>query len=160
MTFQAEQEPPAHERAGGLPSYILDLLVCIVLIVMGTWFVHKALALPRDRDSVGPGTFPLFAGACLIALSAMQAVSSVLHRKTGNDVAFRRPVFVLQGMFLVLLFPEAIGRFGYYLTAAIWVPVFGWMAGIRKPLLLIVTTAIVLFLAKVIFEMFLGTLLP
>lgn len=37
-------------------------------------------------------------------------------------------------------------------------PVFGWIAGIRRPIPLLVTTTIVLLLAKGVFKMLLGTL--
>jgi hypothetical protein len=83
-----------------------------------------------------------------------------MGKGTRGDVVFQRPVWLGIGMVLIVAFPFTVEAFGYYIVALIWVPVFGVIAGIRRPLSLVITTAVVLLLAKGVFEMLLGTPLP
>lgn len=143
-----------------MPAALYDLIICGALLALGLWFVFGALKLPQSDAAFDPGTFPLIAGGLLIVLSAIQIVLTVAGRGARGTVAFQRPLWLGIGMVLVLAFPFAVEAFGYYIVALIWVPVFGWVAGIRRPLALLATTAIVLLLAKGVFEMLLGTPLP
>lgn len=60
-------------------------------------------------------------------------------------------------MVMVLLFPTAMQQFGYYLTAVLWVPAFAWVAGMRDWLGFVIITAVILALARFVFEAILGT---
>lgn len=143
-----------------IPAPLFDVLICGTLLAMGLWFVVGALKLPKSDAAFDPGTFPMIAGSLLILLSAIQIGLVLAGKGTRGDVVFQRPVWLGIGMVLIVAFPFAVEAFGYYIVALIWVPIFGVVAGIRRPLSLIVTTAVVLLLAKGVFEMLLGTPLP
>lgn len=148
------------ETEVGIPAPLFDLIICGTLLVMGLWFIIAALKLPTTTAAFDPGTFPLISGSLLILLSAIQIGLTVAGKGRPGIVTFQRPVWLGVGMVLIVAFPFAVETFGYYIVAVIWVPVFGWVAGIRRPLSLVATTAIVLLLAKGIFEMLLGIPLP
>lgn len=148
------------ETEARIPAALYDLIICATLLLVGLWFVIGALRLPTSSAAFDPGTFPLISGSLLILLSAIQIGLTVAGKGTRGTMTFQRPVWLGIGMVLIVAFPFAVQAFGYYVVAVIWVPIFGWVAGIRKPLSLVATTAIVLLLAKGVFEMLLGTPLP
>ncbi|WP_404863499.1 tripartite tricarboxylate transporter TctB family protein [Georhizobium sp. MAB10] len=138
----------------------IDLLVCFSLIATGCWFVVSATALPAGRSAITPATFPTIAGVLLMVLSLLQAVISFRKRATSEPVEFERPVSVAMAMVLMLLLPEAVSRMGFYPVIVVWTLAFGWFAGMRSFLHFAITLGIILFLARFIFEMMLGTPLP
>jgi hypothetical protein len=160
------EQTPAPGGAGergdvhSVSAFPLDLLVCIALIATGLWFVLSASALPVGRSAVTPATFPTIAGLLLIALSLVQAVISYRAQATAEPVEFERPLSVAIGMVLMLVLPEAVGRLGFYPVIVVWTLAFGWVAGMRSLLHIALTLAIILFVARFIFEMTLGTPLP
>ncbi|MEN3145649.1 tripartite tricarboxylate transporter TctB family protein [Ochrobactrum sp. WV_118_8] len=139
---------------------LFDVLICGALLALGLSFVVGAMGMPSSEAAFDPGTFPMIAGSLLMLLSAIQIGLTLVGRGTPGKVVFQRPVWLALGMVLIVAFPFAVEAFGYYIVALIWVPVFGVVAGIRKPLPLVITTAVVLLLAKGVFEMLLGTPLP
>lgn len=157
---ETSQTPAAFDPRLRISGLLFDLLICGVLAAVGIWFVVGALAMPGGKAVFNAGTFPAIVGAGLTGLALIQIVLSLKQRSQLSEVAVRRPVWLALAMVLIVLFPSAVDRMGYYPVAVIWVPAFGWIAGIRKPLGLIVATAIVLLLAKFVFEMLLGTPLP
>ena len=159
-TLTDDEATPPPDATVAISAKAYDIAICGALCLLGLWFIYGALQMPGGRDVFDPGTFPLIAGGALAALSAFQIVLTLTGRGESGTLIVRRPVAVVLGMLLVLLFPLGVERLGYYLVAVVWVPVFGWLAGIRKPLHLLLATAIVLLLAKGIFEMLLGTPLP
>lgn len=140
-----------------IPAWTADVVVCLALAGLGLWFVLKALPMPPGRTMIGPGTFPKYTGLLLIALCLAQALASFLGRARGGGLAVERPLMVGIAVALVLLFPAAMERIGYYLTAAIWVPAFAWVAGMREIGAFVVITVSILALARFVFEGLLGT---
>lgn len=139
-----------------IPAWIADVVICLVLAALGLWFVMKSLPMPPGRTMIGPGTFPRYMGLLLIGLCLAQMAASVLRRGRGSVVA-GRPLMVGIAIVMVLLFPTAMERLGYYLAAAIWVPVFAWVAGMREVGAFVVITVVILGLARFVFEGLLGT---
>ncbi len=156
-----DDQAPAPKGAGSrelvVRAWIMDVLVCAALAGVGLWFVLKALPMPPGRTMIGVGTFPKYIGGLLVVLCIAQAAGSFLGREKGGNVVAGRPLMVGIAMALVLLFPTAMDRFGYYLSAAIWVPAFAWVAGMREIGTFAVITAAVLGLAYFVFENLLGT---
>jgi hypothetical protein len=153
---------PAPQGAGpttalAIPSWVLDLVVCAGMAGLGLWFALGARALPTSRAAIDPGTFPAIIGWLLVALCVMQAAASYAGRRDTAPAVTARPAMVGLGMAMVLLFPSAMEAFGYYVTAAIWVPAFAWIAGMRSWLGFVLITAIILGLARLVFEAILGT---
>jgi len=125
---------------------------------MGLWFVVSAWALPGGRGLIGVGTFPKVMGILLILFCAAQViVSATSSRRGGRSTSVERPLMVGMGIVMILLFPAAMARFGYYVTSVIWVPAFAWIAGMREPVTFIVITAVLLGMARFVFEGLLGT---
>jgi len=87
-------------------------------------------------------------------------VLTIARRGDPSELVIDRPFQVLSAMVLVLIFPIAMDTFGYYLTALFWVPAFAWFAGARSWMTCLLVGAVVLALAKFVFEMLLGTPLP
>ncbi|MBI1219934.1 MAG: hypothetical protein GC186_15440 [Rhodobacteraceae bacterium] len=143
-----------------VPGVAVDMAICGLLGAIGLWFLIGGLGMKGGKAAIGPGTVPAITGGCLMALSALQIGLAVLRRARLPVVEFQRPLWLVLGMVLIILFPSAVDEFGYFPVAVIWVPVFGWVVGIRSPVGLVVATAIVLALAKFVFEMLLGTPLP
>lgn len=144
----------------GLPDYVYDLIVFAGLASVGAAFVLGALSLEDSGRAIDAGTVPAIAGALLVVLSVVGATQAILSRGRGAGVEIVRPLQVFLAMGLVLIFPPAIDRFGYYLTAVLWVPAFVWTAGARNWTAYLIVLATVLLLARVVFEMILGTPLP
>lgn len=153
---------PAPRGAGippssGIPAWIADTLICLALGGMGLWFVVNAWALPGGRGLIGVGTFPKVMGILLILFCTAQIILSASSRRGGKRTSVDRPLMVAMGTVLILLFPVAMDRFGYYLTAALWVPAFAWIAGMREAVTFVVITAVLLGMARFVFEGLLGT---
>src|SRR5690606_18301315 len=105
-------------------------------------------------------TVPMIAGGLLIVLTVWGAVQSLMRIAAPSELVTERPFHVLFSMVLVLIFPPAIDVFGYYLTAALWVPAFAWLSGARSWITCLLVGAGVLAMARFVFEMVLGTPLP
>lgn len=161
------RQDPAPVRASfvprlGLPAHVYDLVILGALAVVGATFLVAGIRLADDpRRLIDPGTVPAFAGGLLLLLSAAGIVQALRNRGTAEiETEIVRPFHVLLAMALVLIFPPAIDRFGYYATAILWVPAFAWTAGARRWSSYLIVLIVVLSLARFVFEMTLGTPLP
>lgn len=164
VTLQSSPEnpQPAPQGAGQparltLPAWVADTAVCLSLALLGLWFVIMAGQLPTGRGLIGVGTFPMALGLLLIGLCLWQIILSWSTRRRGLVSVIERPLVVATGVVLILIFPTAMDQFGYYLTCAIWVPAFAWIAGIREPLTFVAITAGLLAMARFVFDGLLGT---
>lgn len=140
-----------------VPAWGLDVLVCLILAGVGAWFVIQSQSLPTGRTTIDPGTFPTIIGGLLVVLSLGQGAISILRRRQSGGVATMRPGFVGIAAVMILLFPTAMQMIGYFATAAIWVPVFAWVAGMRSLRGIVIMTLVVLALAYFVFARILGT---
>lgn len=164
-TAKTQAEHPARGARAfvprlGLPGYVYDLIVFAGLAGVGAAFALGALTLEDGDRVINAGTVPAVTGTLLVVLSVVGAVQAIRARGEGPDVEIVRPFQVFLAMGLVLIFPPAIDRFGYYLTAILWVPAFVWAAGARNWTAYLIVLASVLILARFVFEMILGTPLP
>ncbi|RJE84448.1 tripartite tricarboxylate transporter TctB family protein [Paracoccus onubensis] len=157
---QQVENPTRTEKSLRLSGRTVDIIVCLALLIMGIWFVVEALHMPSGREALDPGTFPIIVGGALALFSLLQLGLSISARGQWAAVEVQRPLWLVISMAMILAFPAAVERLGYYPVAVIWVPVFGWIAGIRSPVGLIAATLIVLALGKFVFEMLLSTPLP
>ncbi len=143
-----------------VPTAIADITICLALVALGLWFVINAFAMPAGRTMIGVGTFPMIVGGLLVALCLVQIVLSVRNFRTSGTITIQRPLGVPIGMVLMLLFPFSMDSFGYFQTAALWVPAFAWVAGGTELPTILTLTAVILGLAYFLFQMLLGTPLP
>ncbi|MBD3764779.1 MAG: tripartite tricarboxylate transporter TctB family protein [Rhodobacterales bacterium] len=143
-----------------LPTAWFEAVVFVALAATGLWFVIGALDMPKSRAAFDPGTFPMLMGGGLMACSLLQVIVSLRGRSAAGQTMIERPLAVVTAALLLAAFPHAIEALGYYAVTIVWVPVLSLVAGLRSPVAIGITTLIVLFLAKVVFEMTLGTPLP
>lgn len=145
----------------GIPAYLYDLIVYAGIAAVGLAFLIGGLGLEGDaRRAIDPGTVPAVSGGLLVVLSVVGMVISFRNRGHAPEVEVARPLQVLLAMALILIFPPAIDKFGYYTTAIVWVPAFIWVAGARSWTSYFITLVMVLGLARFLFEKILGTPLP
>jgi hypothetical protein len=143
-----------------LPGALAEVAVCLVLAALGAWFLTGALALPKGRGAITPGTFPAIMAGGLIVLCLAQAALSLATARRVAAQRIERALPVAGGILLLLLFPALVERFGFYPVAALWLPAFALLAGQRHWTGLAGAVAVVLLLARGVFEAILGTPLP
>ena len=159
---QGDPEAKTGNRAApitevSVPAWGLDVLVCLMMAGVGTWFVIQSRSLPPGRTTIDPGTFPTIIGGLLVVLALGQGLMSIMRRRQLGGVATMRPGFVAIAAVMILLFPTAMESLGYYITAAIWVPVFAWVAGMRSLSGIATMALVILGLAYFVFAKILGT---
>ena len=149
------------------PDYVLSLrsswfeaVIFLMTASVGLWFVVGSFGMPGSKSALGPGSFPFLAGSLLILVSLAQVYVSIRSPASDTAVVFVRPLAVVLAAVMILLFPPAIDRLGYFPVAAIWTPVFAILSGLRSPLSVVLVKASVLLLAWLGFGVLLGTPLP
>lgn len=167
MTGNPSPEAPGGRTAGSILRIGLesaDLLIGFVLLALAAWFGWTAYRLDDySGPSIGPADFPtglallLAAGAVLLMLGA---VLRWLRRAPLEAVAVRRPAHVAAGMALFVAFPPLMTWLGFYPAMILWLPAFLWLAGTRRPLVIVSYLAGFLVFVRLVFEMLLGTPLP
>lgn len=143
-----------------VPNALFEGVVFLTTALFGVWFVVGSFGMRESSSAFGPGTFPFFTGAALIFASLAQLWLTVLPRESRLAIDLERPVAVALAAVMILIFPTAIDRLGYFPVAAVWTPVFAILAGLRTPLSVVGVTASVLGLAWFGFVNLLGTPLP
>jgi hypothetical protein len=140
-----------------------DAIAGLALIALAGWFYFEAGDIPDyDGPSIGAADFPRGL-AILLAIGALILILNGLRRLIGRcdyTIHVRRPLRVFGGALLLLAFPVAMERVGYYPTMTVFLLLFLLLADVRKPLW--VGGCVLAFLAftKLVFEMFLQTPLP
>ncbi len=134
--------------------------VFLATALFGVWFVAGSFGMRETASAFGPGTFPFITGTALSIVSLAQLWLTVRPRERRLTIDLERPVAVALAAVMILIFPTAIDRLGYFPVAAVWTPVFAILAGLRSPLSVIGVTAAVLGLAWFGFVNLLGTPLP
>lgn len=143
-----------------LPLRVAELVALAVIAGLAVWFLIGAQALnERAADAVGPGTFPMMAATLLLAAVAV-AAAVALRSAPGDVLEVKRPAAVGLAMALLLAFAPLTEMFGYYIIIVPWALGFALAAKVRSPMMMGITLATVLFVAFVIFDLFLGTPIP
>ena len=147
-----------------LPGGLVDLVFGLALAgaAAGLWAVAGGFE-EADHTGVGPATFPRGLAALLGVSGLLLGVRGALALVgvvASDEVVTHRPLSVLLGIVLVVVFPLLMTTAGYYIAVGVWLPVFLVVAGYRKPLGILLYTAGFLAFAKVAFEIILGVRLP
>lgn len=143
-----------------LPRRWAELAALVLIAGVGIWFLIGARALnERAVDLVGPGTFPMMAAILLLGMVAIAAGLAWMSA-SGETIEVKRPGAVGLAMVLLLAFVPLTEVFGYYLVILPWAVGFAIAAKVRSPSMMGITLATVLFVAFVIFDLFLGTPMP
>lgn len=148
------------ELAGGAVDLVLGLVLAAAAAVL---WLSAAGFDEVDNTGVGPATFPrgvsalLGATALIIAGRGIAALAGFAARE---PVVTHRPLAVALGIGLVCAFPPLMTTAGYYAAVAVWLPAFLLVAGYRKPVGIVVTTAGFIAFAWLVFQTLLGVRLP
>lgn len=156
----APSEEGADIRILTLPRRIVEPVVLSIVLLTAIGFFWGARSIRSfSEDAVGAQTFPTALAVLLIALSGVMIVAA-LRLPAEQTVTIKRPRALFVSMVLLLIFPGLVELLGYYILIVPWVLVFGWAARVRSPFLIGITVATVLFVARVVFQMILGTPMP
>jgi hypothetical protein len=141
-----------------------DLAVGSALLALALWFLVQSFWLEDySGTAIGSADFPRGVAALLalgVAVLLGTAGWRLAHRLRGHTITVRRPLRVAAGMALLLVFPFAMSRLGYYPTMAVWLAAFFWLADYRRPLAILACVAGFLAFTKIVFEYLLSTPIP
>lgn len=159
------------EKAGADEAPVLrirmewaDVAVGAALLAVAVWFLVQSFSLEDfSGTAIGSADFPRGV-ALLLAIGvgillAMAGWRLVRHRRA-HTITVRRPWRVAGGMAMLLAFPFAMSRLGYYPTMAVWLAVFFWLADYRRPVAIVACVAGFLAFTKIVFEYLLSTPIP
>lgn len=141
-----------------------DLAVGSALLAVALWFFVASFSLEDfSGTAIGSADFPRGVAALLAigvaTLLAMAGWRLVRHLRP-HTISVRRPWRVAGGMAMLLVFPFAMSRLGYYPTMAVWLAAFFWLADYRRPVAIVACVAGFLAFTKVVFEYLLSTPIP
>jgi hypothetical protein len=141
-----------------------DLAVGSALLAVAVWFLVQSLSLEDfSGTAIGSADFPRGVAALLafgVAVLLASAGWRLAHHLRAHEITVRRPWRVVAGMAMLLAFPFAMSRLGYYPTMAVWLAAFFWLADYRRPVAVIACVAGFLAFTKIVFEYLLSTPIP
>lgn len=156
-----------HERASRplvVRLEILEILIGAALCGVAAWFWIAAADIEEEGGpGIGPTAFPRGLALCLGAAALVLIGRAILRIASGRldpQSVTERPLYVLAGIALVVAFPAAMTRLGYYPAMGLMIPSLLWVAGYRKPLGIVLYTAGFLAFTKVVFGLILKVPLP
>ncbi len=160
-----------HEATGADDAPVLrirlawaDLAGGAALLAVALWFLVQSFRLEDySGTAIGSADFPRGVAALLalgVAILLGTAGWRLAHHLREHTIAVRRPLRVAAGMLLLLVFPFAMSRLGYYPTMAVWLAAFFWLADYRRPVAVVACVAGFLAFTKIVFEYLLSTPIP
>lgn len=163
MTHKDEAAPSregADIRMFTAPRRVAETLVLTAVFVLAILFFIGSQAIRSDADeAISAHTFPEALSVLLLVATAIGIVAA-LRLPSNNTVTVKRPFALLGAMALLLAFPVMLEWLGYYILIVPWLLFFGVCARVRSPLLIAINLVTVLFVARVVFQMILGTPMP
>lgn len=152
-------------RALTIPSVVLDSAIGVSMLAVALWFWLGASSIQTRSpfSLVGPAAFPRAISVLLAVCSLLfvgRSVASRLRTGISTKVAIDRPVHVFAAMALVAAYPLLIDALGYYIATGLWLPVFLWVSGYKRPLGIVLVSIGFLVFTKIVFDKLLGTPLP
>lgn len=143
-----EHDPlSAAQPRRGVPTYLVEAVVAIILLIIGTVVIVESRRLGAGWTSDGPGSgyFPFFIGLILAISGAGVLLQSVFGK--GRDAAIfvdseqlRRVLSVLLPAALYVL---AIAFVGLYVASAVYIALFMIILGKYSPVKSIVAALVV-----------------
>src|SRR5690625_2012805 len=157
------QKPPAahrHDAHRIVVSERFALRVVLLFIILGLgWIIYLSLLFPPSFNPVdiGAGRVPLGTAPigiiCSVALFMLVGASQ-------RRVEISRPLNILLGSALVLLYVCAMPYVGFYVASIVAVPLLLFNGGERRWLLLFLYTLAFLAFVYFCFELLLGVRFP
>lgn len=143
-----------------LSMRVVESVILVLVLMLAIGFLWGTRAIRSfSQDAVGAHTFPEVLSVILIVICALGLFVS-LRLPAEETIAFKRPRGLIISMFLLLAFPALVDALGYYVVIIPWLLIFGWAARVRTPVLIAITVITVVLVARVVFEMILGTPMP
>ncbi|MBU6257464.1 MAG: tripartite tricarboxylate transporter TctB family protein [Burkholderiales bacterium] len=145
-------------------ALVADASVALFMLALAValWIGVGAFA-PGPWRAQGAGSFPrsiaLLLGLCSLLLLG-RTLLAWRARTRARPLAFRRPHAVAAAMGLALAYPPLIEALGYYPATALWLPLLLWVAGCRKPKLVVLPALGFLVFSWIVFQQLLGTPMP
>ena len=162
--------PSAATARRGVPTYLVEAVVAVVLLILGGVVVYQSRKLGAGWTSDGPGSgyFPFYIGLILCISGIGTLIQSVFGK--GRDdgifvdsVQLRR---VLSVLLPALVYVLAITFVGIYVASAIYIALFMIVLGKYPPLksvvIALIINAVLFFMFEVWFKvpLFKGSLDP
>lgn len=143
-----------------VPRRIAEPMILALLLLLGLGFFIGSLGIESSgEDAVGAQTFPKALSVIFMAI-VLARMFAALRLPPEDTLTLKRPRGLIVAMALLITFPALVQMLGYYVLILPWLLIFGWAARVRSPFLIVINLVTVLFVAKVIFQMTLGTPLP
>ncbi len=125
---------PVPEPPGLLRGLRTDMVVSLVLLVLGAWFMVEACRVGLgDFGNPGPGVFPLLVAALLVATSAASLVEELRatsepepEEDFGGDVAWGK---ILGALAITALVPVLAGTTGFITTLSVAIALMARLLG-------------------------------
>ncbi len=148
-----------------IPSVVLDSAIGVLMLAVALWFWFGAASIQTRSpfSLVGPAAFPRAISALLAVCSLLfigRSVASRLRTGISTKIAIDKPAHVFVAMALVVVYPLLIDTLRYYIATGLWLPVFLWVSGYKRPLGIVLVSIGFLVFTKIIFDKILGTPLP
>lgn len=134
--------------------------LALILLSVATWITASQFPAVGDTD-VGAGFFPKLIAAVLILLSVVMMASS--FRRQVDNGAEEGPTSwrkIILGFVLTFAFLALVSFAGFYISAPIFLFVFMWLFGYRKPVSVVAVAVLVTLFIYLVFEKVLQVPLP
>ena len=162
--------PTAATSRRGVPTYLVEAVVAVVLLVLGSVVVYQSRKLGAGWTSDGPGAgyFPFYIGLILCISGIGVLIQSVFGkgRDTGVFVDSEQLGRVVSVLLPAMVYVLAITFVGIYVASAIYIALFMIVLGkypvLKSVVIALVINAIFFFMFEVWFKvpLFKGSLDP
>ena len=164
-----EHDPLTAPRRG-VPTFMVEAVVAVVLLVLGSVVIYQSRKLGAGWTSDGPGAgyFPFYIGLMLAVSGIGVLVQSVFGkgRDTGVFVDSEQLRRVLSVLLPAIVYVLAINFLGIYVASAIYIALFMIVLGkypvLKSVIIAVVINAVFFFMFEVWFKvpLFKGSLEP
>ncbi|MFC4736872.1 tripartite tricarboxylate transporter TctB family protein [Bacillus daqingensis] len=145
-------------------SYLADMIIAAVMIVLSIWFFILSLQLPLNfgGGDFGAAAFPLLVTILAFFLSVMLLISAWKKRAedVNDKIEFKQPLKLISVAGTLILYILLIPIIGYYISSAIFFPLLLLLAKERNWIKIVFVTAGFLLFSWGAFDLALGVPLP
>ena len=155
-----EHDPSAATTRRGVPTYLVEAVVAVVLLLLGGVVVYQSRLLGAGWTSDGPGAgyFPFYIGLMLVISGVGVLIQSVFGkgRDTGIFVDSEQLRRVLSVLLPAIVYVLAMVFIGIYIASAIYIALFmiilGKYSPVKSVIIAVVITAIFFAMFEVWFK--------
>lgn len=141
-----------------------DITGCIFFLLIGCWFLVNSLFLnsPQNTADFGPSVFPIISSVGIILASVYYIVRIIIKKTAESNVkiGIRNRNRVLIAIAVILGYISTMELAGYYISSAIFIPLFLFAAGVKGYKQIISVSIGFTFFVYIVFDVLLGIPLP